>query len=179
MSAPSTKNVAAIISLAVLIIATVIMLLLFFYKFNGPLSEKYEAWSAFGSYISGTVGVLAAFTAVIWLIISVHLQKTELEHLKNELSASADEQRKQTNISALAALINSSRQSIAGHQNDLIALNSGEKHLHPMLDDQSIHNMIDREWKKLSFYQSEIESYLDHKYINETNHVEANNDDPF
>ena len=179
MSTPSTKNSAALVSLAALATVAIIALLPFFYKFNGPLSDRHEVWAAFGSYISGTIGVPVAFMAVIWLIISVSLQKTELERLKKELSASAAEQRKQTKISALAALISSSRQSIASHQNDLIALNSGGKHLHPMLDDRSIHDMIDREWEKLAFYQSEIESYLDCKYAKETKNEEMTRDGPF
>lgn len=172
MTSKLTKNHAALLSLLILLITTIISLTLFFKVFNGPLSVNHEIWGAFGSFISGTIGVIAACTAVIWLIISVHLQKTELEQLKNELVSSANEQKKQTNISALSALINSSRLSIASYQNDLIALNSGEKHLHPMDDEQSIHQRIDEEWRRLSFYQSAIESYLEQKYVKKTEPID-------
>ena len=87
------KNFAITSSFIVLIGAVITFLAMFFSNFNGEVSNSQQDWGAFGSYISGTVGVLAACLAVVWLMISVHLQKVELQHLKSELASSADEQK--------------------------------------------------------------------------------------
>lgn len=169
-----TRNLALIISGLILLGLTLSSLVLFFSKFNGGLSGNQQDWGAFGSYLSGTVGVVAACLAVIWLMISVHLQKQELKHLKNELASSAEEQKKQTYISALSALISSSRQAIAEHQNDLIALNDGDEHLHPFADKAHLLMSIDSEWAKITFYQKQIEQYLKEQYVKpESNFVDS------
>ncbi|MFZ3409019.1 hypothetical protein [Vibrio chagasii] len=160
-----TKNIALIVSGAILAGLSISSLVLFFSKFNGGLSGNQQDWGAFGSYLSGTVGVVAACLAVIWLMISVHLQKQELKHLKDELASSAEEQKKQTYISALSALISSSRQAISEYQSDLIALNDGDEHLHPMADKQHLLMSIDSEWAKITFYQKQIEQYLKEQYV--------------
>ncbi|WP_318481254.1 hypothetical protein [Photobacterium leiognathi] len=168
------RNLALIISGLILIGLTLSSLVLFFSKFNGGLSGNQQDWGAFGSYLSGTVGVVAACLAVIWLMISVHLQKKELNHLKNELASSAEEQKKQTYISALSALISSSRQAIAEHQNDLIALNDGDEHLHPFFDKTHLLMSIDNEWARINFYQKQIEQYLKEQYVKtESNFVDS------
>lgn len=153
-------------------------LLLYFYNFRGSFSKDPHSWGAFGSYLNGTIGTLAAITAVIWLIISVNLQKKELEHVKAQLEKSAEEQIKQTTISAISAILNSSLQLINNYQNDLVALNNGEKHLHPFADAQHLHNKIDMEWRKMIFYQAKIESYLNDKYIDKSNE-NSEGDEPF
>ncbi|ALO34507.1 hypothetical protein CMT41_07095 [Colwellia sp. MT41] len=159
------KNFAITSSFIILIGAVITFLGMFFSNFNGEVSNSQQDWGAFGSYISGTIGVLAACLAVVWLMISVHLQKVELQHLKSELASSADEQKKQTYISALTALISSSRQAITEYQNDLMALNNGSKHLHPMVDKVGIFMSIDEELMKLKFYQEQIAIYLKEQYV--------------
>ncbi|EIZ1345070.1 hypothetical protein MOU86_004587 [Vibrio parahaemolyticus] len=171
-----------VFSFLVLIGVSGVSISLFFTKFSGELSGQQEDWGAFGSYLSGTVGVLAACLAVIWLMKSVHLQKIELAHLKNELANSAEEQRKQTHISALSALISSSRQAVSEYQQDLIALNTGDKHTHPLLSDIDMKMAMDDEQRKIFFYQKQLESYLKEQYVDpykEKQDLAQDNDIPF
>lgn len=154
-----------IFSISILVGATFLAFGLFFYEFNGKLSNNHQDWGAFGSYLSGTLGVLAACLAVIWLMMSVHLQKVELQQLKDELTSSAAEQKKQTYISALSALISSSRQAVSEYQNDIIALKDGYSHILPLASDVDIRMALDEESRKIFFYQKQLECYLEEKYI--------------
>ncbi|RAU19477.1 hypothetical protein DN062_04290 [Nitrincola tibetensis] len=158
------NNIAIIVSLAVLLLAVIFFTGVYFITFSGGASTKHSDWDDFGSYVSGTIGVLAACLAVVWLMISVHLQKIELRELKAQLAESENEQKKQTHIGALSAVLNSSVQTLAQYQNILIALNSGEAHLHPMEDGTSIHMRVDDEFAKMTFYQKQMERYLQDKY---------------
>ena len=177
------------ISLSFLLLAltTVVSIGLFFITFSGELSTNHQDWGALGSYLSGTVGVVAASLAVIWLIKSVHLQKVELAHLKKELKDSSNEQKKQTYINALSALISSSRQAITEYQKDLIAPNAGDKHFHPMLTDVDLRMAMDKEQSKVLFYERQLEFYLKDQYVDpyKNNYTHANtsfseeNDIPF
>lgn len=150
--------------MSVLVLAVVFFTGVYFITFNGNASTEHSDWGDFGSYVSGTIGVLAACLAVIWLMISVHLQKIELRELKAQLAESESEQKKQTHIGALSAVLNSSVQALAQYQNNLIALNNGEEHLHPMDDRISIHLRMDEEFAKMTFYQKQMEKYLQDKY---------------
>lgn len=154
----------AILSIILLVGTVSASLGTFFYKFNGELSGTHSNWGDFGSFISGTIGVVAACLAVIWLIISVNLQKIELARLKTELEQSAHEQKKQTHISALTALVNSSQQAISGHHNDLVARKNGVE-LEFMATEGDIRMAIDSEWRKLMFYEAQIKIYLNEQYI--------------
>ena len=153
------------VSILILALTATISIGLFFMTFSGKLSTEHQDWGALGSYLSGTVGVVAASLAVVWLIKSVHLQKNELAHLKQELKGSSDEQKKQTFISALSALISSSRQAITEYQQDLIALNAGDKHFHPMLTDVDLRMAMDNEQRKVVFYETQLELYLKDQYV--------------
>jgi hypothetical protein len=168
----------AILSLSILIGAIAISLGTFFYKFNGELSGTYSNWGDFGSFISGTIGVIAACLAVIWLIISVNLQKVELARLKTELEQSSNEQKKQTYISALTALINSSMQAIAGHQNDLVARKNGVE-LEIVLNEPGIRMAMNAEWRKLKFYEEQIKMYLKEQYTDPYGSSQQEEDSPF
>lgn len=165
MSESMKKYFFIAVSCLVLLGVTVTTLVLFFNTFSGPISKNYQDWAALGSYLSGTVGVVAAGLAVVWLMKSVQLQKIELAHLKGELEKSSIEQKNQTYISALSALISSSRQAISEYQQDLIALNAGDKHFHPMLSDVDLRMAMDSEQMKVVFYEKELAKYLKDQYI--------------
>jgi hypothetical protein len=154
----------AILSITFLVGTVSASLGTFFYKFNGELSGTHSNWGDFGSFISGTIGVVAACLAVIWLIISVNLQKIELARLKAELKQSANEQKKQTHISALTALVNSSQQAISGHHNDLVARKNGVE-LESMATEADIRMGINSELLKLKFYEDQIKLYIKEQYI--------------
>lgn len=152
-----------VLSIIILIVTVSVSLGSFFFKFNGELSGTHSNWGDFGSFVSGTIGTVATCLALIWLIISVNLQKIELARLKIELEQSSNEQKKQTHISALAALINSSQQAISGHQNDLIARKNGVE-LEFMASESDIRIAMDDEWRKLYFYEGQIKVYLKEQY---------------
>ncbi len=171
------SNILIIFSLLFLIVVGGLCVGSFFHTFSGGVSNDQQDWGNFGSYLSGTIGVLAACLAVIWLMISVHLQKIELSNLKAQLEESEKEQKKQTHISALSAMLNSSTQALAQYQSNLIALNNGEAHLHPMDDRIGIHLRMDKEWQKMNFYQTQMEAYLLEKYPEEESTSVALGDD--
>ncbi|MBU2885623.1 hypothetical protein KO507_07600 [Gilvimarinus agarilyticus] len=164
------SNILVIFSLLFLLAIGGLCVGSFFHTFSGGVSYDQQDWGNFGSYLSGTVGVLAACLAVIWLMISVHLQKIELSSLKAQLEESEKEQQKQTHISALTAMLNSSAQALALYQSDLIALNDGDAHLDPMDNRTGVHSKIDlhsrmhKELDKINFYKTKMEAYLLEKY---------------
>jgi len=173
------ENGLVIGSISIFLVVSTFSFGSFFYKFNAGLSSEQQDWGAFGSFLSGTLGVLIALLAVIWLIKSVQMQKKELVHLKSELKATSNEQKKQTQISALSALISSSESAINVLESKLVATNSGDKHLHPMEDIMFIHDLINEEERKISFYKVRLESYLPEIYekINESTKEEVWDDD--
>ncbi len=164
--AQETKSIDAFIILSILVLVAVVAvsLGLFFYNFSAGLSANNQDWGAFGSYLSGTVGVTAASIAVIWLIRSVYIQKVELEHVKRQLEKSSDEQEKQTHISALTAMVSTGLKKVEGYGNSLRVIDEGTRHLHPLADEGSLHIQIDEEQRKVDFYQKQIEQYIQNKY---------------
>ncbi|MDC5805215.1 hypothetical protein OPW36_18455 [Vibrio europaeus] len=158
------ENRSIFVSVFLLVFVGIVSFGSFFFKFNGGLSSDQQDWGAFGSFLSGTLGVLIAFLAVAWLIKSVQIQKKELSHLKNELKATGMEQQKQTEISALSALISSSESAISVYESKLVAMNNGDKHLHPMEDNILLHNLIHEEERKINFYKNKLESFLSEVY---------------
>ena len=145
----------------------------FLYQFNGGFSENQQDWGAFGSYMSGTIGVFAACLAVYWLIRSVSLQQIELQHLKAELKSSSNEQIKQTHISALTALLTSNQQAIANDRTLLNSINNGSEGESfkkeygatvLMLHSQSIEGRINYISDEIEFYEKQLEGYLPEIY---------------
>jgi len=126
--------------------------------FNSKLSTQVSDWGAFGSYMSGTVGITIAFLAVIWLIYSVTIQRIELSRLKSQLEDSGKEQRKQTEISALTALINSYGTAASVSQQKLNACNDGTNHFLPNETAESIKEKMQNELKQMQSYTNQLES---------------------
>jgi hypothetical protein len=168
-----SKSVSKWLSVIALIALSAFCLGVFLYQFNGQLSENQQDWGAFGSYMSGTIGVFAACLAVAWLIRSVSLQQVELQHLKAELKSSSNEQIKQTHISALTALLTSNQQAVANDRTLLSAMNNGSegesiKQEHGettlMIHTLSIEGRIEYVSKEIDFYEKQLESYLPEVY---------------
>lgn len=157
------------LSIIALIICSVFCLSVFLYQFNGQFSSNQQDWGAFGSYMSGTVGVFAACLAVAWLIRSVSLQQLELESLKAELKSSSKEQIKQTHISALTAILTSNQQAIANDRALLFGVNNGTegesiKKQHGAMalvfHSRSIEERIEYISNEIAFYEKQLEGYL-------------------
>ena len=108
--------------------------------------------------MSGTVGITIAFLAVIWLIYSVTIQRIELSRLKTQLEESGMEQRKQTEISALTALINSYGTAASVSQQKLNACNDGINHILPNETAESIKEKMQYELKQMQNYTNQLES---------------------
>lgn len=168
-----SKSLLKWLSVIALIVLSAFCLGVFLYQFNGQFSENQQDWGAFGSYMSGTIGVFAACLAVAWLIRSVSLQQVELQHLKAELKSSSNEQIKQTHISALAAILTSNQQAIANDRTLLSAMNNGsegesikKEHGATALMSQtiSIKGRIEYISNEIAFYEIQLESYLPEVY---------------
>lgn len=71
-------------------IFTVLMLGLYFYKFNGPLTEDSALWGQFGDFIGGVLNPTFGFLALIALLATFELQVRELRISAKELKNSAD-----------------------------------------------------------------------------------------
>jgi hypothetical protein len=136
---------------------------IFFVHFDGQLSVNQQDWGAFGSYVSGTVGVFAACLAVIWLILSVSIQQKELKYLKGELENSFLEQKKQTEISALTAILTSKQQAKVNDQSLLQRIKAKTNGKRLLVDSAIIEHRITQTDSEIAFYEGEIEKYLPDK----------------
>lgn len=148
--------------LSLLVVVTTLVVAIFSYVsvFNGSLSKNSNDWGAFGSYLSGTAGVVIALFAVIWLIYSVSIQKEEIEKLKIELNKSAIEQEQQTEISALTALISSYGTSAQVTQLKLNGCNDGTNHISNNESITSIKTQLEHELAKVNEYTANLEAKL-------------------
>lgn len=86
---------------------------------SASISEHPEHWGQFGDYIGGILNPLVAFAALTLLAISVQLQRTELAATRNELSATAESQKKQVRLSALTAIMNALAEEANMHRTHL------------------------------------------------------------
>jgi DNA-binding XRE family transcriptional regulator len=63
----------------------------YFRQFNGPLSPDPERWGQFGDYLGGTLNPLLAFLSLIALVLTVSMQRRQLEIAREQLSNSREE----------------------------------------------------------------------------------------
>ncbi|UAL41583.1 hypothetical protein K8B83_11730 [Shewanella inventionis] len=154
------KNWKWLLSIIIVVGVLVIASALYYFSFSGELSQKSDDWGAFGSYLSGTAGVIIALFAVIWLIYSVSIQKDELEQLKGELKKSGVEQVIQTKISALTALINSYGTAASVSQQKLNACNDGNNHFLPNETAETIKIQMQEELSNMKKHTKELEVLL-------------------
>jgi hypothetical protein len=163
-------------SLIVLFISVIVFSGMFFYQFDGQFSQNQQDWGAFGSYTSGTIGVLAACLAAIWLIRSVSIQQIELNHLKEELKSSFAEQKKQTHINALTALLTSNQQAISNDRALLSAMKNGPEDTFMreelgraaiIIESDLIVERIKNISHEISFYEEQLGDYLPKVYEKE------------
>lgn len=157
------KNWKWLVSIIIVIGVLVATSVLYYLSFGGELSKKSDDWGAFGSYLSGTAGVIIALFAVLWLIYSVSIQKEELAQLKNELEKSGDEQVIQTKISALTALINSYGTAASVSQQKLNACNDGTNHFLPNETPETIKAKMQDELGNMAKYTKELEVLLNNR----------------
>lgn len=68
-----------------------------------PASESAETWGQFGDYVGGVLNPLIGGLTLMWLIRSVHLQKTELAETREALVATQHAQEEQTRLTYLTA----------------------------------------------------------------------------
>ncbi len=68
----------------VLIIIFAIPIVLYFYKFHGSLSNDFNIWAAFGSYLSGIYSFLFSFVTLRIIGIQVLLQKEQKIYEENQ-----------------------------------------------------------------------------------------------
>jgi uncharacterized membrane protein len=100
-------QIYAAIGLIVLVIVIVLSTYVFwFLKLETPLSVSPTHWGAFGDYVGGILNPIIAFTALCWLVISVRIQKEELNETRSALKDSADAQKEQVRVASFTALIN-------------------------------------------------------------------------
>ncbi|MEM5513194.1 hypothetical protein WNY79_09875 [Pseudoalteromonas sp. AS84] len=149
-----------LLSLFVVVTTLVVAIFLYVSVFNGSLSKNSNDWGSFGSYLSGTAGVVIALFAVIWLIYSVSIQKEEIEKLKIELNKSAIEQEQQTEISALTALISSYGTAAQVTQLKLNGCNDGSNHTLKNETIDSIKTQLEHELAKVNEYTANLEAKL-------------------
>lgn len=90
-------NIAANVSSAVIAVAVVSVGFYcwwFFFQNERSLSVNSSDWGAFGDFVGGITNPLVAFSALIWLIASVRIQRDELRQTRKELEAAAEAQSK-------------------------------------------------------------------------------------
>ncbi|BED88988.1 hypothetical protein PspMM1_14560 [Pseudoalteromonas sp. MM1] len=154
------KNWKSLASMLIVVGVLMLAAMMYFFSFGGELSSESGDWGAFGSYLSGTAGVVIALFAVIWLIYSVSIQKEELSQLKSELKKSGDEQVVQTRISSLTALINSYGTAASVSQQKLNACNDGDNHFLPNETPETIKQTMQNELSNMAKYTKELEVIL-------------------
>jgi len=91
-----TRYIIIIAGISIIII--IITFGIYFYQFNGVLSNNQQIWGVFGDYVGGILNPifgLAAFLALLFTIIiqsrSLGIAREELEYSKNELELSRKE----------------------------------------------------------------------------------------
>lgn len=65
-------------------ILALVPLVLYFYQFNGKLSNSQSNWGAFGEYFAGTFGTVISLLALIGLIFSIEMTKRQFRRQSEE-----------------------------------------------------------------------------------------------
>lgn len=106
---------------AAAVLALVVALYMYRFKFGGELSAKSSEWSAFGTYIGGVFGPLISFLTLLAVLKTVYLQRELLDAqreefdrmnlLQLEVFKSQQEQVAQSDRDALAIQVSTARES--------------------------------------------------------------------
>jgi large-conductance mechanosensitive channel len=159
----NTKSVIAVICLIVLVVVG-----FYFVNFHYRLSEKNEVWGTFGDYFGGILNPVIAAFAFYLIAKTYELQKRELEAARSLLKVSTDAQKKQIQLAALTALLNSYLMKIDMLNSENINLHenvdknnlkiSGNVQEKKMINNQSqcLLDCIDRNSKKINKHNNEV-----------------------
>lgn len=96
----------------------IVIVVLYFVNFNYKFSHLNADWGTLGDYFGGLLNPVIAGAALYFLIESYKLQKAELKAARELLNDSASAQKKQVNLAALTALLNSNLEKISFLQHD-------------------------------------------------------------
>ncbi|QCG49880.1 hypothetical protein [Aeromonas schubertii] len=77
--------------IVIAVLSSFLVIGLYIYNFNGPLSNKNETWGTFGDFIGGTLNPIFSFLGLISLLITLHLQRKTLDLSIEELRLSRAE----------------------------------------------------------------------------------------
>ncbi len=165
------KDVRNLTIFSVIAFFAVFMLVFLSYRLNfvseikifDGLSSENSDWGNLGSFISGTLGTLAASFALFWLIFSVNIQKEEIDNLKVNLDLTLDEQKKQTELSALTSMISVCEHEITVIHQDLISRETGVE-LESFATVADLRVSLMEKNAEMSSYRSEIQRILQFKY---------------
>ena len=80
------------------IVVAISLLMLFFWKFHGGLSDGLDKWGQFGDYLGGILNPLFSLTALFALLYTIKLQSKELHESTEQLKASAEAFKLQNNV---------------------------------------------------------------------------------
>lgn len=78
------------------------------FGFHGiPVSLSSSDWGTLGDFLGGVLNPIIAFSAFMWLTMSVRLQKEELAYTRSTLQEASNAQKDQVQLAALTALTSS------------------------------------------------------------------------
>ncbi len=164
-----TNNITKWLTL-VLIVITVIVFVLYFYIFNGQLSDKNEVWGAFGDYVGGILNPFIAAFAFFLIAKTYELQKKELEETRKLLQISSEDQRKQIKLAAITSHLNSVLMRIDHLKSERLSLlqgvpiepktSNGESAL-PKDPISSFENPLQKKIEELQKIKEAMNKYLD------------------
>lgn len=118
--AESTKHVDRLTSLAsVGIAAAVAVLMVYAWRFAGPLANDQEKWGQFGDYVGGLLNPTFSLLALLALLATLRLQLRELQLSVKELKKSADALNRQNETLRQQAFEGTFFQSLRMH-NDIV-----------------------------------------------------------
>ncbi len=85
----------AIITILMLaLIALFVIPIYYAFNFNGPISDDQAVWGAFGDYMGGILNPILSFLALIAILSTLLLQRSELDITRNELELTRSELRR-------------------------------------------------------------------------------------
>lgn len=65
--------------LAIVLALLVLILLLYFYKFNAQISDDHAVWGQFGDYVGGILNPILGFFSFVALLITLRMQAVQSE----------------------------------------------------------------------------------------------------
>ena len=80
---------AGVLVIGLLFVAAVLGF--YFFHFSGPISSDPERWGQFGDYLGGTLNPLLSFLSLIALVLTVSMQRRQLELAREQLANSREE----------------------------------------------------------------------------------------